>query len=192
MFTITPFGVPLRGDFGEACWDLGLLLPDSVRGRLRGSSDDPDPGPRFTLDCEEMDNDGDVDGGGEGLEHVEEADRRREGMDGAHTMSSPSSTSTSSSCTAVVSCGSGSGGGGGGGGRRAGDVLRESWSLSRSTTRSPTPLPSEERLMLKSRGVDISPMVSLRGADRLLVPIRVGTVALTCSKSANISYLMPP
>lgn len=182
LFTITPFGVPLRGDFGEACWDFGLLLPDSVRGRLAGSSDDPDPGPRFMLDCEEMDKAGEVDGGGEGLEQVEEAERRREGMDGAHTMSSPSSTSTSSSCAAEVSCGGGgggSGGGGGGGGRRAGDVLRESWSLSRSTTMSPTPLPSEERLILRSRGVDISAVVSLRGADRLLVPVRAGTVALT-------------
>jgi hypothetical protein len=140
------------------------------------------------LDCEEMDKAGEVDGGGgEGLEHVEEAERRREGMDGAQTMSSPSSTSTSSSsCAAVMSCGGGSGGGGGGGGRRAGDVLRESWSLSRSTIRSPTALPSEERLMLKSRGVDISPVVSLRGADRLLAPIRAGTVALTCSKRTKI------
>jgi hypothetical protein len=103
-------------------------------------------------------------------------------MDGAHTMSSPSSTSTSSSsCAAVVSCGGGGGsdGGGGGGGRRAGDVLRDSWSLSRSSTRSPTQLLSEERLMLRSRGVDVSPVASLRGADRLLVAIRVGTVALT-------------
>jgi hypothetical protein len=31
--------------------------------------------------------------------------------------------------------------------------------------------------------MDISPVVSLRGADRLLVPIRAGTVDLTCNKT---------
>lgn len=123
---MTPFGVPLRGDFGEACCDfgLGLLLPDSVRSRLDESSDKPDSGPRFKLDCDDVDNVGEAGGGGgEGLEHVEEVERRRVGMDGAQTMSSPSSTSTSSSsCTTVVVCV----GGGGGGGRGIGDVLRES------------------------------------------------------------------
>jgi len=182
---------------------LGLLLPDSVRGRLDGSSDDPNTGPRFMLDCEELDRVGEVDGGGgDGLEHVEEVERRREGMDGAQTMFSPSSTSTSSSsCGAALGCAGGGGarggGGGGGGGRGgggsdrgAGDVLRHSWSLSRSTMRSPAPLPSKDLLILRSRGVDVSPAESARGVGRLLVPIRAGTVDLTCDKKKDNTCLV--
>lgn len=172
---------------------LGLLLPDSVRDRLDGGSDDPHPEPRFTLDCEELDRVGEVDGsGGEGLEHVDDVERRREGMDGAQTMFSPSSTSTSSSsCGAVVGCSCGGrGGGNGGGGKGTGDVLRQSWSLSRSTVRSPAPLPSEDRLMLRSRGEDVSPMGSARGAERLLVPTRAGTVDLTCNNRKDNTCLV--
>ena len=81
-------------------------------------------------------------------------------MDGAHTMSSLSSTSTSSSSWE-------------GGAGRAGDARRESWSLSRSTTRS---LPSEERLMLKSRGPARS-LVGSRTTGLALLPPRTGTLA---------------
>ena len=181
---------------------LGLLLPDSVRDRLDGSSDDPSTGPRFMLDCEELDRVGEVDGGGgDGLEHVEEVERRRDGMDGAQMMFSPSSTSkSSSSCGAALGCagGGGSGGGGGGGGGRggggsdrgAGDVLRHSWSLSRSTTRSPAPLPSKDLLILRSRGVDVSPVESARGVERLLVTIRAGNVDLTCDKKKHNTCLV--
>ena len=48
--------------------------------------------------------------------------------------------------------------------------------------RSPAPLPSKDLLILRSRGVDVSPMESARGVERMLVPIRAGTVDLTCDK----------
>jgi hypothetical protein len=51
--------------------------------------------------------------------------------------------------------------------------------------RSPPPLPSKDLLILRSRGVDVSTVGSARGVERLLVPIRAGTVDLTCDKNKH-------
>jgi hypothetical protein len=56
--------------------------------------------------------------------------------------------------------------------------------------RSAAPLPSEDRLILRSRGVDVSTMESARGAERLMAPIRAGTADLTCDKSKDNTCLL--